>query len=71
MYLKFSHYIKIEKRRVRTYGIVVIFANVLEIRRDVSTDGKAVKELVRKMNKEKIELVHLDSIFEDFYLNHY
>lgn len=71
MYLKFSHYIRIEERRVKTYGIAVLSVKTLEIRRDVSIDGKAVKELVRKMNKEKIELVHLDSILEDFYLNHY
>lgn len=71
MYLKFSHYIKIEKMRVKTYGIAVISAKGLVIRRDMSTDGKAVKELVKRMNEDKIELVHLDDIIEDFYLTHY
>lgn len=71
MYLKFSHYIKIEKKRVKTYGIIAISAKVFEIRKDVSTDGKAVKELVKKMNQDKIEFVHLDSILDDFYLEHY
>lgn len=71
MYLRFSHYIKIEKRRVKTYGIAVISANVLEIRRDVSTDRKALKQLVKRMNEGKAESVHLDSILEDFYMTHY
>lgn len=71
MYLRFSHYVKIEKRRVRTYGIAVIFSKALEIHRDISTDGKAVKELVRRMNKDKIDLVHFNSILDDFYLNHF
>lgn len=71
MYLKFSHYIKIEKMRVKTYGIAVISAKGLVIRRDMSTDGKAVKELVKRMNEEKIDVIHLDSILEDFYMEHY
>lgn len=71
MYLKFSHYIKIEKRRVKTYGIAVISAKGLEIRKDVSTDGKAVKELVKRMNEGKVKPIHLDSILEDFYLNNF
>lgn len=71
MYMRFSHYIKIEKRRAKTYGIAVISAKKIEIRRDVSTDRKAVKELVKRMNEGKAESVHLDSILEDFYLNHF
>lgn len=68
MYMKFSHCIKIEQRRVKTYGIAVISAKKIEIRRDVSTDSKALKQLVRRMNREKILPVHLDSILEDFYI---
>lgn len=71
MYLRFSHYIKIEKRRVKTYGIVVISAKKIEIHRDVSTDGKALKQIVKRMNEGKVEPVHLDSILEDFYLENY
>lgn len=71
MYLRFSHYIKIEKRRVKTYGIAVISANVLKIRRDVSTNGEALKQIVKRMNEGKVEPVHLDSILEDFYLENY
>lgn len=71
MYLKFSHCIKIEKRRAKTYGIATISAKGLEIRRDVTTDGEALKQLVRRMNEDRIDVVHLDSILEDFYLNHF
>ncbi len=71
MYLRFRHYVKIEQRRVRTYGIAVICSKTLEIHRDISTDRKAIKELVRKMNKNKVELIHFNSILDDFYLNHF
>ena len=71
MYMKFSHYIKIEKRRVKTYGIAVISAKKTEIRKDVSTDRKALKQLVRRMNKDKIDIVHLNDILDDFYTFHF
>lgn len=71
MYLKFSHYIRIEERRVKTYGIAVLSAKAIEIRKDVSTDGKAVKQLVKSLNKCKVDVVHIDSVIEDFYINHF
>lgn len=71
MYMKFSHYIKIEKRRVKTYGIAVISAKKTEIRKDVSTDRKALKQLVKRMNEGKVEPIHLDDILDDFYTEHF
>lgn len=71
MYLRFSHYIKIGNSRVKTYRIAVISAKKIEIRRDVSTNGEALKQIVKRMNEGKVEPVHLDSILEDFYLENY
>lgn len=71
MYLRFSHYIKIEKRKVKTYGIAVISAKKIEIRKDVSTDGEALKHLVKRMNKDKVSIILLDDIIEDFYAEHF
>lgn len=50
MYIRFSRYIKFETRRVKTYGIAIISEKKIEIRKDMSTDGEALKQLVRRMN---------------------
>ena len=71
VYIRFSHYIKIEKRRIKTYGIAVISAKKTEIRKDVSTDGEALKQLVKRMNKDKVSIILLNDIIEDFYAEHF
>lgn len=67
-YIVFPHYISIENKRVKTYAIAVLARFILvKIKWDVSTNGQAVRELVKRLNKDKIEFIHLDDIIEDFY----
>lgn len=67
MYLKFRHHIK-EERRVATYGIVAVSLKTVKVFKDVSTDGAAVKQLVKRLNNGKVETVHIPTILEDFHL---
>ncbi|MBQ8766982.1 MAG: hypothetical protein IJZ16_09270 [Clostridia bacterium] len=66
-YVMFPHCVRIENKIIKTYGIAV-FQNKSLIRfiKDVSTDRKAVKQLVKDMNEYQIELVHIDDVLEDF-----
>lgn len=67
-YIAFPHYVKIESKKVKTYGIVVLQGiKLVKIVKDVTTDHKAVKQLVRNLNKYRIEIVHLDDVLEDFF----
>ncbi|MGN0517439.1 MAG: DUF6514 family protein [Acutalibacteraceae bacterium] len=52
-----------------SYGIAVI-SDGTELRRisDISTDFEDIEELVRLCNKVSVELVHIDSIVENFLL---
>ncbi len=68
MYLKYRHHINIEKRRVRTYGIIAVSLKTFKVFNDVSTDSTAVKQLVKRLNDGKVEIVHIPAILEDFYL---
>ena len=53
-----------------SYGIAVI-SNGIEIRRisDISTNFEDIEKLVRLCNQASVELVHIDSIVENFLLN--
>ena len=66
-YVLFRHFTKIENDIIKTHGIVV-FNKLVPVRvvKDISTDYEAVRELVSNLNNEKVELVHLDDILEDF-----
>ena len=67
-YFVFPHCVKIENNSGVTYGIVAMNGVVpAKIVKDVSTEYKTVRKLVKKLNLGHIELVHLDDIIEDFF----
>lgn len=67
-YIAFSHYIYVENKRVKTYAIAVLARFILiKVKWDISTNGQAVRELVKRLNKGQVKLIHLDDIIEDFY----
>ena len=67
-YIMFPHYIRIDNRRIKTYAIVARKKCIVEkIVKDVSTDRIAVRDLVKRLNAGKVELIHLGNIIEDFY----
>ena len=69
-YQIFKHDITIENKIVETYGINIYENEVLVDKLyDISTDYHALSQLVYSLNIEKIDLVHFDSIIEDFYLD--
>ncbi len=66
-YVAFSHLTKIENKIVKTNGIIAFRKNVpVKIVKDVALDGEAVRDLVEKLNKYQVELVHLFDVIEDF-----
>lgn len=69
-YIVFKHNITIKNVVIDSFGIRVYEDNML-IRElfDVSTDYKALKHLVDSLNENEIDIIHLDSILEDFYLD--
>ncbi len=66
-YIMFPHCIKIENRIIKTYGIIAA-ENLFhkKVIKDISTDKKAIKHLVKDLNEYQVELVHLNDIVEDF-----
>ncbi len=71
-YVVVSHHINIENERVKTYAIIVLKRFIpIKIMRDVSTDGQALQKLVKRLNKGKVELVHLEGILEDYYNDYF
>ena len=66
----FRHQIAIENNMIETYGIKVYENNkLLRTVYDVSTDFNAITKLVYLLNVENIELIHFESVLEDFYLD--
>ncbi len=64
----FKHVIEIEEKQIETYGIVVRNGDKTERTVfDVSESHDAVLSLVNRLNAGKVELVHLDSVLEDFF----
>lgn len=39
----------------------------VKVVKDVSLDVKAVQDLVKRLNENEVELVHLFDVIEDFY----
>ena len=61
-----------EKQRI-AYGIVVYAdiekdgtATIIESIRDISSDRKAIEELVEKCNRLQLSLIHLGDVVDDF-----
>ncbi len=64
----FKHIIEIEEKQIETYGIVVRNSGKTERTVfDVSENYDAVLSLVNRLNADKVELIHLDSVLEDFF----
>lgn len=69
-YTIFKHNITIKNVAINSFGIRVYAKNTLICELfDVSTDYKALKNLVDSLNENEIDVIHLDSILEDFYLD--
>ncbi len=69
-YVVFPHCVKIENKKVKTYGIIVINKIIpIKVFKDISTDYEAIQDLVKRLNDGKVEFVHVDDIIEDFYFD--
>lgn len=69
-YIVVPHHVKIENKKVKTYGIMVTNLFVpIKVFKDISTDYKAIQNLVKRLNDGKVELIHVDDIIEDFYFD--
>lgn len=67
-YIMIPHYIRIDNKYVKTYAIIAIKKCIIvKIVKDVSTDKRAVSELIKRLNTRNVELIHLENIIEDFY----
>lgn len=67
-YIMIPHYVQIDSTFIKTYAIVAAKkCIVVKIVKDVSTDKRAVRELVKRLNSGKVELIYLENIIEDFY----
>ena len=69
-YQIFKHQITIENKIIETYGISIYENKILVDKLyDISTDYNALSHLVDSLNKDRIDLIHFDSMLEDFYLD--
>ncbi len=67
-YVALPHFTMIEKKIVKTYGIIVLKKHIpVKIVKDVCLDGDAIRTLVDRLNQFEVELVHLFDVIEDFY----
>lgn len=65
-----AHNIISKGEGIECFGITAVQdgLGVVESFPDISDDYNAVSRLVRIMNEEKAEFVHIQSIIEDFFL---
>ena len=69
-YIVVPHHVKIENQKIKTYGIIVINKIIpIKVFKDISTDYKAIQNLVKRLNDGRVELIHVDDIIEDFYFD--
>lgn len=67
-YVAMPHFAKVDNKIVKTCAIVVFKKRIpVKVVKDVSLDVKAVQDLVKRLNENKVELVHLFDVIEDFY----
>lgn len=69
-YRIFKHKITIENVDVESFGVEVYEETKLVSKLfDVSTDYNALLKLINSLNENEIDIIHLDAILEDFYLD--
>ena len=67
-YIVFPHHVKVENKKIKTYGIIAINKIIpIKVIKDVSTDYEAIRKFVKGLNEDKVELVHLEDMLEDYY----
>ena len=66
-YVAMPHSTKVDNKIVKTCAIVVFEKHIpVKVVKDVSLDVKAVQDLVKRLNENEVELVHLYDVIEDF-----
>ncbi len=66
-YIMFTHFIIVEKRLYKSYGVIAIQSYATLIVKDVSMDKSAVKQLVKSLNEQQIKLNHLEAVLNNFF----
>lgn len=66
-YIMFPHFIIVEKRLYKSYGVIAIQNYATLIVKDVSMDKSAVKQLVKSLNEQQIKLNHLEAVLNNFF----
>lgn len=67
-YRMFPHFIVVEKRAYKSYGIVATEKNCATlILKDVSMNRNAVEQLVKDLNTQQIRLNKLDAVLNNFF----
>lgn len=67
-YRMFPHFIVVEKRVYKSYGIIATEKNcAVLILKDVSVDRNAVEQLVQDLNMQQIRLNNLDAVLTNFF----
>ena len=67
-YRMFPHFIVVEKRVYKSYGIVATEKNCATlILKDVSMNRNAVERLVKDLNTQQIKLNNLDAVLNNFF----
>ena len=66
-YVAMPHFTKVDNKIVKTCAIVVLKKRIpVKVVKDVSLDVKAVQDLVKRLNENEVELIHLYDVIEDF-----
>ncbi|MBE6804102.1 MAG: hypothetical protein E7528_04305 [Ruminococcaceae bacterium] len=67
-YRMFPHFIVVEKRLYKSYGLVATEKNYATlILKDVSMDRNAVEHLAKDLNTQQIRLNCLDAVLTNFF----
>lgn len=65
----FKHIIEIDGKQIETYGIAVRESGkTVKTVFDVSVNCDAVISLVNRLNEGQVELIHFESVLEDFFV---
>lgn len=67
-YRMFPHFIVVEKRVYKSYGIVATEKNcAVLVLKDVSMDRNSARQLVKDLNTQQIRLKNLDAVLNNFF----